>query len=52
MKNYATYLTFRNLQHGEHAISYPVPQEPWTKIAADLFRLYGYYDLLVADYKN
>ena len=41
IKNCPIYLTFRNRQPKEPAIKHPVPQEPWTKLAADLFRLYG-----------
>ena len=42
IKNCPTCLTFRT--------NNAVPQEPWTKLAADLFQLYGHYFLLVVDY--
>ena len=31
-------------------IKHPVAQEPWTKLSADIFLLYGHYYLLVVDY--
>ena len=49
IKNCPTCLTFRNRQPSERAIKRPVPQEPWTKLAADLLRLCGHYYLLVVD---
>ena len=52
IKNCPTCLTFRNQQCSEPTIKHPVPQEPWTKLAADLFRLYGHYYLLVVDYNS
>ena len=52
IKNCPTCLTFRNQQRSEPTIKHPVPQEPWTKLAADLFRLYGHYYLLVVDYNS
>ena len=45
-------LTFHNQQCSKPAIKHPVPQEPWTKLAADLFRLYRHYYLLVVDYNS
>ena len=45
-------MTFRNRQRSQPAIKHLVPQEPWTKLAADLFRLYGYYYLLVVEYDS
>ena len=50
IKDCPTRLTFCNRQPGEPAIKYPVPEEPWTKLAVDLFGLYEHYYLLVADY--
>ena len=50
--NRPAYLTFRNHHPSESEIKHPVPQEPWTKIAADLFRLYGHYYLLIVDYNS
>ena len=52
IKNYPTCLTFPNQQPSEPRIKHPVPQQPWTKLAADLFRLYGYYYLLIVDYNR
>ena len=52
IKNWPTFLTFRNRQPCELAIKHSVPQEPWTKLAADLIRLYGHYYLLVVDYNS
>ena len=49
IKNCPTCLTFRNGQPSERAIKRPIPQEPWTKLAAELLRLYGHYYLLVVD---
>ena len=52
------FLTFHNRQPSEPAIKHPVPpwslvpQESWNKVAADLFRLYGHYCLLVVDYNS
>ena len=45
-------MTFRNRHSNEPAIKHPFPQEPWTKLIGDLFRLYGYYYLLVVDYNS
>ena len=52
IKNCPTCLTFRNRQRSVPPIKHPVPLEPWTKLAADLFRLYGHYYLLVVDYNS
>ena len=38
-----TCLTFCNRQPREPAIKHLVPQELWTKLAADLFQFYGHY---------
>ena len=43
IKNCPTCVAFHNWQCSEPAIKHPVPQEPWTKVTADLFRLYGHY---------
>ena len=45
-----TYLNFRNRQPSEPIINHPIPSQAWTKIAEDLFHLYGYYYLLTIDY--
>ena len=37
IKNCPTCLTFRNRQPSEPTVKHPIPQEPWTKLAADLF---------------
>ena len=37
IKDCPTCLTFGNRHPGEPAIKHPVPEEPWTKIAVDLF---------------
>ena len=37
IKSCPTCLTFRNRQPSETTIKHPVPEEPWTKLAADLF---------------
>ena len=37
IKNCTTCLTFHNRQPSEPTVKHPVPQEPWTKLAADLF---------------
>ena len=50
IKKCPTCLFFRSRQPTEPLIKHPVPQELWTKLAADLFRLYGHYYLLVVDY--
>ena len=52
IKNCPTCLLFCNRQPSELAIKHPVPQESCSlnPLAADLFRLYGYYYLLVVDY--
>ena len=45
-------MTFHIQQGSEPTIKHPVPQEPWTKLTADLFWLYGHYYLLVVDYNS
>ena len=42
-------MTFCNRQRSEPPIKHPVSQKPRTKLAADLFRLYGHCYLLVVD---
>ena len=43
-------LTFRNRQPSEPIINHAIPNQAWTKIAADPFRLCGHYCLLIIDY--
>ena len=52
VKNCPTCLFFCNQQSSELAIKHPVPQEccSLNPLAADFFRLYGHYYLLVVDY--
>ena len=50
IKKYPTCLTFRNHQPNEPIINHPVPNQAWTKIIADPFRLYGHYYLPMTDY--
>ena len=45
-----TCLTYRNRQPSETPIKHEIPDHPWTKCAADLFRLQGHYYLLIVDY--
>ena len=45
-----TRLTYRNRQSSETSIKPEIPDYPWTKCAADLFRLQGHYYLLIDDY--
>ena len=45
-----TCLTYRNRQTSETPIKPEIPHHPWTKCAADLFRLQGRYYLLIVDY--
>ena len=49
IKKYPTCLTFKNRQPSEPIINPPIPNQAWTKIAADSFRLYGHYYLLIID---
>ena len=37
IKNCPACLTFRNRQRSEPTVKHPVPQEPWIKLAPDLF---------------
>ena len=43
-------LTYRNHQPKETPIKPKIPDHPWTKCAADLFRLQGHYYLLIVNY--
>ena len=52
IKNCPTRLTFCNWQPSEPTIKHPVPEEPWNKLAADLFWLHVHYYLLVVDYNS
>ena len=45
-----TCLTYRNRQPSETPIKAEIPYPPWTKCAADLFRLQCHYYLLIAKY--
>lgn len=50
IKECPTYLTFWNRRPSEPIINHSVPDQAWTKIAVDLFYLYGHYYLLMIDY--
>ena len=50
ISKYPTCLTYRNRQPSETPIKTEIPDNPWTKCAADLFRLQGQYYLLIVDY--
>ena len=50
IKKCSTCLTFRSHQPSEPIINHPIPNHAWTKIAADPFRLYRRYYLLMIDY--
>ena len=50
IKRCPTCLTFRNRQPSEPIIHHPIPNQAWTKIAADPFGLHGHYYLLIIDY--
>ena len=43
---------FCNWKPSEPTIKHPVPEEPWTKLSADLIWLYVHYYLLVVDYNS
>ena len=49
IKKCPTRLTFRTHQPSELIINHPIPNQAWTKSAADLFYLYGHYYLLMID---
>ena len=50
IKKWPTCLTFRNRQPSEPIINHSIPNQAWTKIATNPFRLYGHYYLLMIDY--
>ena len=50
IRNCSTCLTFRNRQPSEPLIRHPIPNQPWTKLAADVFYLYEHSYLLIVDY--
>ena len=50
IKRCPTCLIFWNCQLSEAIINHPIPNQAWTKIAADPFCLYGYYYLLTIHY--
>ena len=45
-------LTHRNQQQKETLIQHTVPKVPWTKVASDLFTLYGHSYVIVTDYTS
>ena len=45
-------LTHRNQQQKETLIQHNVPEVPWTKVASDLFTLFGHNYVIVADYTS
>ena len=50
IKKCPTCITFRNCQTSEPIFNNPIPNQAWTKNAADSFRLYGHYYLLIIDF--
>ena len=50
IKRCPTCLAFQNRQLSELIINHTIPNQAWTKIAADPFRLYCHYYLLIIDY--
>ena len=50
ISKFSTCPTYRNRQPGETPIKPEISDHHWTKCAADLFCLQGYYYLLIADY--
>ena len=50
IKRCPTCLTFQNRRPGELIINNTIPNQAWTKNAADPFRLYWHYYLLIIDY--
>ena len=52
IKKCPTCLTFQNRQSGEPIINHSVPNQAWTQTAADPFRLYRHYYLLMIDYHS
>ena len=49
-KKCPTCLTSQNCQHSEPVINHPIPNQAWTKVAADPFHLYGNCYLLMIDH--
>ncbi|XP_028415703.1 uncharacterized protein K02A2.6-like [Dendronephthya gigantea] len=45
-------LTHRNQQQKETLIQHNVPEVPWTKVASDLFTLYGHNYVIITDYTS
>ena len=45
-------LTHRNQLQNETLIQHNVPEVPWTKVASDLFTLYGHDYVIIADYTS
>ena len=45
-------LTHRNQQQKETLIQHNVPEVPWTKVASDLFTLFGHNYVIIADYTS
>ena len=45
-------LTHRNQLQKETLIQHNVPEVPWTKVASDLFALYGHDYVIIADYTS
>ncbi len=45
-------LTHGNQQQKETLIQHTVPKVPWTKVASDLFTLYGHSYVIVTDYTS
>ena len=50
IKKCPTCLTFRKRQSSEPIMNHPIPNQLWTKAAADSFSVYGHYYLLIIDY--
>ena len=50
IKKCPTGLTFRKRQSSEPIMNHPIPNQFWTKPAADSFSVYGHYYLLIIDY--
>ena len=50
ISKFPTCLTYRNRQPRETPIKPEIPDHPWTKCAADPFRLQGHYYLLIVYY--
>ena len=50
IKKCPTFSTFRNRQPSKPIINHPIPNQARIKIAANPFRLYGHYYLLIVNY--